>query len=236
MAYRVGLGLLLAAVLGFVFARHRSSSVSAAAGPRAPVLVELFTSEGCSSCPPADELLARLDREQSIDGSDVIVLGEHVDYWDRLGWKDRFSSPTYTQRQTAYAERLGLDSAYTPQAVVNGRTELVASDSAKLRRAVTDNAHPSQVDIALTQEGESVHVRAKPLADFSNAHVFLAITQSGATSEVKSGENGGRTLHHAPVVLQFSDLGPVGKNIADVHTRLDASLAGLKELRAVGFV
>jgi hypothetical protein len=108
--------------------------------PRTPVLLELFTSEGCSSCPPADALVARLVRDQPLPGVTVVALGFHVDYWDGLGWKDRFSSQAFTSRQQDYARAWNSDRIYTPQAVVNGRTEFIASSWPAAQRLLVEAA------------------------------------------------------------------------------------------------
>ena len=119
-----------------------TSAAQTAQTNRTPVLVELFTSEGCSSCPPADALLAKLDQTQPISGAEVIVLGEHVDYWDNLGWHDRFSSANITARQSAYTQRFGLDSNYTPQMVVDGSVQFVGVDNGQAVQAIARAARP----------------------------------------------------------------------------------------------
>ena len=116
-----------------------------------PVVIELFTSEGCSSCPPADDVLATLVREQPLRGVQIIGLGEHVDYWDRLGWRDQFSSALFTARQNEYAQRaFHADSIYTPQLIVNGETQVVGSDAKKVKQAIAKAAErPASVTLAL---------------------------------------------------------------------------------------
>lgn len=113
-----------------------SSPGGGGAGPAVPIVVELFTSEGCSSCPPADVFLQKLVETQPVAGAQVIALGEHVDYWDRQGWKDRFASASLTSRQQVYGARFNTDSVYTPQMIVDGRTEFVGSDANAARRAL----------------------------------------------------------------------------------------------------
>jgi hypothetical protein len=179
------------------------------AGP-VPVLVELFTSEGCSSCPPADDVLTRLVATQPVAGAQVIALGEHVDYWDHLGWRDAFSSATFSRRQTEYADRVFHGgSIYTPQLVVNGRQEVVGSDYRKAVAAISNAAKAgSRLRVSLTvdpatnaQRVAQLHIASAdgtPLKD--SAEVWLAIVENGLTTRVARGENGGRTLQHSAVV------------------------------------
>jgi hypothetical protein len=175
---------------------------------RVPVLVELFTSEGCSSCPPADALLMELDLRQPVAGAEVVALGEHVDYWNELGWKDRFSSSDYTQRQGRYAARFHLGSVYTPQMVINGRTEFVGNDTARAAAAIAGAAHrrDTQPGIAIAAAGNVVEV------NITNAgphplDVLLAITESDLSTQVGRGENHGRLLRHTAVVRDLRKIG-----------------------------
>jgi hypothetical protein len=174
--------------------------------PRVPVVVELFTSEGCSSCPPADALLIDLDR-QRVPGAEVIALGEHVDYWNQLGWKDRFSSAQFSERQSRYASRFHLESVYTPQIVINGRTEFVGNDTSHAAKAIADAVRPHRVpSIAISAASDSVDVKifnAPP----QSLDVILAITESDLSTQVGKGENNGRLLRHTAVVRELRKLG-----------------------------
>ncbi|GAB3577320.1 DUF1223 domain-containing protein [Hymenobacter daeguensis] len=177
---------------------------------RVPVVVELFTSEGCSSCPAADAALRELEAAQSVPGVEVIALGEHVDYWNRLGWKDGFSSAAYTERQRQYATGFGTGS-YTPQAVVNGRYELVGSRTGELAQAVAKAAKTPQAAVSVSASEGATQVRVASVpAGTAAAEVVLAITESGLASQVGRGENAGRLLRHAAVVRQLIPLGKIG--------------------------
>lgn len=175
-----------------------------------PVVVELFTSEGCSSCPAADAALRELETAQSVPGVEVIALGQHVDYWNRLGWKDPFSSAQFTDRQRAYAAGFGTGS-YTPQAVVNGQFEFVGSNRQQLTATLAKAAQGPRATMRLARAANALTVRVADLpAGTPAANVLLAITETGLSTQVGRGENAGRLLRHAAVVRALRPLGPVG--------------------------
>jgi hypothetical protein len=180
-----------------------------------PVLVELFTSEGCSSCPPADTLLARLETEQPVPGAMVIVLSEHVDYWDQLGWRDPFSNSQFTRRQGNYASRLGTQGNYTPQMVVDGRAEFVGSDTRRALGSIAEAAHRPKVTVRLTSTSRNtgewtLHVEVGPVPE--SAEVMVALVEPNVATQVARGENGGRELRHAGVVRALQSAGSVAKS------------------------
>jgi hypothetical protein len=194
---------------------------------RVPVVVELFTSEGCSSCPPADAFLAQLDH-QPISGVEVIALSEHVDYWNHLGWMDAFSSPLYSARQQQYASRFKMESVYTPQMVINGRAESLGSDSSKVRSIIEELARSAVAAVRVERtdsRGEDPEdaIRVRATVDSLPAGVkkdsfelVLAITESGLSSSVSNGENAGRLLKHTGVVRSMT-------RIADIDPRKSRS-------------
>ncbi len=183
---------------------------------RTPVVVELFTSEGCSSCPPADALLARLDQAQPVPGAEVVALEQHVDYWNHLGWRDPFSSAQMSARQDEYARAFGNNGVYTPQMVVDGRTEFVGSSEGQARNAIARAAAATKTQAHLRIAGEksgalALEVRIEPLAEAKagDAEVLLAVTESRLESDVARGENAGRHLSHAGVVRELRRIGIV---------------------------
>lgn len=181
----------------------------AAAPPRAPIVLELFSSEGCSSCPSADEVLAQLDAAGEVSGTPVLALELHVNYWDYLGWRDPFSSADLTARQERYAHWLGRRS-YTPQLVVNGQTEVLGSNRGRAMAAIVAAAQrPSPATVQLQRQGAELLVQVSGLAKAPGATVLLAITERGLSTRVRRGENAGQTLHHGPVVRALRPLGVV---------------------------
>src|ERR1700693_4008574 len=182
-------GFLVAIAGGRVFAGRHSALPAEPrqeipAGTRLPVLVELFTSEGCSNCPVADGLLARLVEEQPVEGAEIVALEQHVDYWNRLGWIDPYSSPGFTQRQSLYSDAFGLDTVYTPQMVIDGRTEFVGSDETRAREAIAAAAHVKKADVQITSARNSgrpqalaLAVRVTGIAAREQAGLFLGLTE-----------------------------------------------------------
>lgn len=170
-------------------------------------VIELFTSEGCSSCPPADELVARIQKEDK--DKQVYILAFHVDYWNRLGWKDVFSSADYSKRQNEYANWLNLQSVYTPQIVVNGKKEFVGSEEGTLRNAITAGlrTNPAAALTLNTQKGQDhITIQYRVNGAEKNTDLLLALVQKAAQTKVQRGENGGRTLSHVQIVRKMQSL------------------------------
>lgn len=209
---------------------------------RQPVLLELFTSEGCSSCPPADKLLQVFDQRQPVDGADLIVLSEHVDYWNHGGWADPFSSPVFSARQQEYANKLGLDSVYTPQLIVDGQAELVGSNVVEARREITKAIRQNKIPVTLTnavrkRDHVSVHLELGAVPPGKrNATVYLALADSEDHSQVAHGENAGRALTHVAVVRTLLAVGTVGSSGFAKDVNIPLKSAGQNGLRIIAFV
>lgn len=164
-------------------------------------LLELYTSEGCSSCPPADELMGRIQQEYKDDN--LYVLAYHVDYWDRQGWKDVFSNADYTQRQYDYARFLGKEPIYTPQLIINGKADYIASQETLVRNGIK-SALSKPVTTDLSLETSKVHTNLNVTYNiegtFKNSSLLIALVQKTAKSNVKRGENANRVLSHYQIV------------------------------------
>jgi hypothetical protein len=200
-----------------------------------PILIELFTSEGCSSCPPADAALQQLHEKQPVPGVQLLVLSEHVDYWNNLGWRDPFSDELFSDRQSRYGNRI-----YTPQAMVDGRIDVLGSDEQGIARAAAAAAREPHGELRLgpcvhgvhnppgtsstpqkkiffsaapggAAEGcvHGVHVVATGLPPHAPAQILIAVVEDGLVSHVERGENAGRTLPHTAVVRALKGVGSV---------------------------
>ncbi len=206
---------------------------------RVPVIAELFTSEGCSSCPPADGLLEMLLQGQPIKGVYVIPLSEHVTYWDHQGWKDPFSAQQYTVRQQQYGLRFNIESIYTPQLVVDGARELVGSDKRAIERALADQAKTPKPVLTVTAtvaDGSLNMAAAGPgLTAEKDADLVFAVTEDHLVIDVPRGENAKRTLKHSGVVRWLKSAGAVGSSPATATVKL-AQEWHRENLRVVAFV
>ncbi len=212
----IRLWVILLLTASGVVAQDTSSADRAAV---VPVLVELFTSEGCSSCPPVDRWLQKMDSSQPVPGAQLIVLSEHVDYWDHDGWKDPFSSSTLTDRQSAYASKLGLATVYTPQVIVDGTSELRANDSQQVnqvfRKTVTKPKIPVRITSVSTEVGvplvAQVHVEIDGTSTQRDADIYMALALDHVESEVLRGENSGQRLSYVAVVQSLTRVGKLQK-------------------------
>jgi len=250
-----GLGVLLAAILVIGLTRGSTGSDRLEAPDPAiigesggvPVLVELFTSEGCSSCPPADEVLMRLVQTQPVQGAQIVALSEHVDYWNRLGWKDPYSAALFTERQNSYARAFGNDDIYTPQMIVDGSVAFVGGSENKARDAIAAAARLPKAVVEI-KPGDKRDGRILPLVirvassgafkANDEADAMLALTEDGLRSDVSRGENAGRTLGHTAVVRKLVTLGSVKLSAGNVFTAEPVLNKDWKQnrMRAVAFV
>lgn len=239
----------VASVWGLESGSSAQSSAPQNAKDRVPVVVELFTSEGCSSCPPADSLLAQLDARQPLGSAEVIAIEEHVDYWDQQGWKDPFSSAYWTARQSDYASAFHTGGPYTPEMVVDGKAEFVGSKGRTALEEIEKAAAILKTRVELSdvqlQQNKSftfkVNVEKPPnVTPKDTPEVVLVVTESGLHSSVKAGENNGKELQHSPVLRELKVLGAAGKNgqegfSGQPSVKLDSSWK-LENLRAIVFV
>ncbi|MGA2004259.1 MAG: DUF1223 domain-containing protein [Terriglobales bacterium] len=222
------------------------TSTGPAAANARPILVELFTSEGCSSCPPADRLIENMDSSQPVPGAQLIVLSEHVDYWDHDGWKDPNSSAALTQRQDDYVHALGLQTPYTPQTIVDGTIEMRANNgqqvSQAFQKALADPKIAVRIGEVSFDATNPTILRARVEADGEsnnhNADVYVAVALNRVESQVLHGENGGKHLTHVAVVQQLTKVGKLrkGKNFGEtVQLKLKPG-TDPKNIRIVAFV
>lgn len=221
------------------------SQTMAQSGKRTPVIVELFTSEGCSTCPPADKYLEVLAEQQPIADVDVIALSEHVDYWNRFGWTDPFSATQFTTRQTYYAAFFKQAEVYTPQMVVDGTREFVGSRIQDGVKQISEAANNPKSDINLeivkaAKNTFSLKVktdRLPKLSDDDKAVVFLAVTENELSSSVTRGENSGKTLKHIAVTRYLKEIGVVKNTQSNFTAEIKVDKNWKREnLNAITFV
>lgn len=235
---------LLIVGLSFAFTKINRTEIKTATNPGF-ALVELYTSEGCSSCPPADKLLAKIAQEYK--DKEVYVLAYHVDYWNRLGWKDVFSSPQYSERQRTYSVYLNTsDGVYTPQAIVNGRAEFVGSEEAKMNTAIKQalaqnpSGHLELSGLKLNGAKASLQYRASGIPGGNT--LMLAIIKKYAQTQVKAGENNGRMLPHINIVQKLqgislkNDAGNAEISLPDGFNVKDWAIVGFVQSKSNGAI
>jgi hypothetical protein len=210
-SFRIFIALICLGFTGLIteaFITIKNKDTGKPAAGKGFAVVELFTSEGCSSCPPADALIAKIQKESA--DKPVYVLAFHVDYWNHLGWKDPFSSHDYSSRQYRYSKWLESSQVYTPQVIVNGRTEFVGSDEKSLRNAITAGLEkPAKAELSLNNVkvvGDKATVQYNAEGIANNSALLIALVEKNAVSKVKGGENGGRTLAHVQIVTQLKSI------------------------------
>ncbi len=206
---------------------------------KTPVLVELFTSEGCSSCPPADAVLARLENEQPAQNAEIITLAFHVDYWNYLGWKDEFSSAKYSERQSGYAGTFKQDSNYTPQMIVDGEKEFIGSHFDTAIKEIAEASKNTKAKVELEQNDKSLKVKISDLPAHEESYIWLAIAEDNLESNVRRGENSGRVLKHVSVVRELSLLGNLSPDDKSFEKEIPLNFKAdwnKKKLKLIAFI
>ncbi len=210
--FRVPLALF---IFCSVFVSNMKAQTPADNSNRKPVIVELFTSEGCSSCPPADVLLQKLIEHQPVAGAEIVAFEEHVDYWNHDGWIDPYSSQEWTQRQLVY-RNLFKKVEYTPQMVVDGKIEIVGSNGVEALAEIEKAAHQEQTDVTINSEAADSHGSQQFTVSVGKlvgntagdpAEIWLAVTEDGLQSSVNRGENAGQVLHHVATLRSLHKIG-----------------------------
>ncbi|MBS1503954.1 MAG: DUF1223 domain-containing protein [Bacteroidetes bacterium] len=228
--------LIIIAVLGAVAVITSAFTVKNPAD-KGFAVVELFTSEGCSSCPPADALVAKIQKESA--GKPVYILAFHVDYWDRLGWKDAFSDAAYTNRQKQYARWLRSSELYTPQAIVNGTKEMVGSEESKLRSSIHDDLqNASKTELTLTvakTAGNKASLKYQAGGTTAGSSLVIALIEKNATTKVLKGENAGRTISHVQIVRELQTTALNDRSSGTASISLPAGFSP-EAFEVIGFV
>jgi hypothetical protein len=237
---RLPLVLLVELAIVFFATKLQAQSTQSGQAPT-PVLVELFTSEGCSSCPPADALLEKLDA-QPFPNMQIIALSEHVDYWNHDGWTDPYSSHANTARQESYGRLFNLESVYTPQMIVDGAKEFVGNDPKETQKVFTEAATEAMIPVRITnarlEDGViHAHIDVDAPPNRAKGEVDFVVALNQAESQVLKGENSGRRLTHVAVVRSLSKVGKLDPGhpfSQDVSVKLDN--ASDSDLRVIAFV
>jgi hypothetical protein len=230
--FSVGRLVLLHAffILSAAFVSNANAQTVAAESVRKPVIVELFTSEGCSSCPPADVLLQKLEEHQSVAGAEIVPIEEHVDYWNHDGWIDPYSSPEWTQRQLVYRD-LFKKVEYTPQIVVDGQVQVVGSNGMEALAEIGKAAHQEQTDVTINPEKADAHGSQRFTVSVGKiagntpgdvAEIWLAVTEDGLQSSVNRGENSGQVLRHIATLRSLHKIGTADERAASVSFKGDS--------------
>ncbi|MGB2592566.1 MAG: DUF1223 domain-containing protein [Candidatus Acidiferrum sp.] len=243
------LGMLLLVMPKLAPPRAAAAQSPEAKADRVPVIVELFTSEGCSSCPPADELLSKLETLQPVKGAEIIGLEEHVDYWNQDGWMDPYSDAAWTARQQEYVYKFKGKSPFTPQMIVDGQSQFVGNDSKEALNAIREDVRQAKAQVSITTEAstkkdaERLEVRvgnATGSVGQEPADVWVAVTEQGLGNAVKAGENAGKDVKHATVVRSLHKIGSLYAKDAspfDAHQEIKFKSNWKREnLRIVVFV